>query len=246
MPLSAHYLLVPPQIEADTYYWAVGIDADNFKLYLNQEDALADENAITFTSAGVASTVTVWTLTTIFTLEELTKDTFLDCAIYYNSTAASTITTGTLFNAQSVKMVGNGFGFDAIGNNNQVVFEAHGELTEVSEAYIGFAINTIMEPMPLTISTSNSAKATSLTQPKHIREVRFMFNDTIGGEINGKPIAIDRFNEAHIGEPPIPANGIVRVSPMKGWDDFNNPTYTITHSDPFNIELLGVFYSVEI
>jgi hypothetical protein len=103
-----------------------------------------------------------------------------------------------------------------------------------------------MEPMPLMIATGNNAKTTSLTQPKHIREVRFMFNDTIGGEINGVPIAIKPFDQVPIGEPPMPANGIVRITPMGGWDDFNNPTYTITHSDPFNIELLGVFYSVDI
>jgi hypothetical protein len=235
-----------PQLIVDNYYWAVGIDADNFNVFLDQADALAATNPVTFTSAGTNSNVIGWPLTTIYTLEELTQDTYLDCAIFYDGTPVSTIPTGVLFNAQSVKMVGDGFGFDAIGIDNQVIFEAHGVVTTVSEAYIGFPINTVMQPMPLTIATGNNAKTTSLTKPKHIREVRFMFNDTIGGEINGVPIAISPFNQVPVGEPPIPANGIVLVSPMGGWDDFNNPTYTITHSDPFNIELLGVFYSVDI
>lgn len=237
-----------PQIVASTYYWAVGVDADDFKLFLTQEDALADESEITFTALGASSTVTIWAVAPIFTLEELTKDTFLDCAVYFNNDGvpASTITTGTLFNAQNVKMVGDGFGFDAVGNNNQVAFEAHGQAVAVNEGYIGFPINTIMQPMPISVSTGSSPKMTNLTKPNHIRSVRFWFNQTIGGEINGIPIAIKTFDQAGIGEPPIPANGIVEQMVMKGWDDVNNPTFTITHSDPFNIELLGVFYSVDV
>jgi hypothetical protein len=143
-------------------------------------------------------------------------------------------------------MVGDGFGFDAVGINNQVTFEAHGVVTPVDEGYIGFPINLIIEPMPLIIANGPSAKNTTLTKPKHIRSIRFMFNQTIGGEINGVPIDLTRFNQVQIGEPPIPTNGYIERSPLGAWDDFTVPTYTITHSDPFNIELLGVFYSVEI
>lgn len=237
-----------PQIELDTYYWALGVNANDFKIYLNQEDALNDVNIIEILAQGTSSSVVIWGLTTVYTLEELTENVFLDCAIYVNNNGSpsSTATTGTLFNAQNVKMVGDGFGFDAIGNNNQVAFEAHGVATPVNESYTGFPINMIIEPMPLTLATGNSAKTTSLTKPKHIRSVRFWFNNTIGGEINGVPIAINRFNQTNIGEPPEPANGFVEQMVLKAWDDVANPTYTITHSDPFNIQLLGVFYSVEI
>jgi hypothetical protein len=237
-----------PQVVINQYYWAVGIDANTIAVYLDQADALADVNRIEFSNAGTSSNVIISLLQTIFTLEELTQDTYLDCAVYFNNngTPVDTITTGALFNAQNVKMVGDGFGFEATGINNQVVFEAHGVSTPVNEGYIGFPIITIMEPMPLTISNGNSAKNTTLTKPKHIHNVRFMFNQTIGGTINGVPIALNRFNQANIGEPPIPAMGVFEMSIMKGWDDFNNPSYTIYHDDPFNIELLGVFYSVEI
>ena len=143
-------------------------------------------------------------------------------------------------------MVGDGFGFEAEGIDNEIVFEAHGQPVEVSEAYIGFPINMIIEPMPLTIPEGSSTKSTTLTHPKHIREVRFMFNNTIGGTINGIPIALNRFNQANIGEPPVPARGIFEMSVAKGWDDFNNPTFTIEHDEPFNIELLGVYYTVDI
>ena len=235
-----------PQIAVETYYWAIGTDANDFQVFLTQEDALASVDQVLFSNAGTSSDVVAWPLETIFTMEELTQDTYLDCAVYYNSTATDTISTGALFNAQNIAMVGDGYGFTAVGVNNEVVFEAHGQTVDVSEAYIGFPINTIIEPMPLTLANGPSAKNTTLTKPKHIREVRFMFNTTIGGYINGVPITLEPFDQANIGEPPFPASGIMLFSVLKGWDDFNNPTYTITHSDPFNIILLGVFYSVDI
>lgn len=234
-----------PALNITSYFWAIGITADTFRVYTTQDDAIAGTNALTFTSAGTSSTVTGWPFSQVFTLEELTHETYLDCAVYYTGSPTSTVTTGALFNAQDIKMVGDGYGFEAQGFNNQVTFSAHGSAVTVSEAYIGFPINTIIEPMPLSLSLTGNPKNTTLTKPKHIRTARFMFNDTIGGTINDVPIALEPFSLANIGSPPNPARGIFEVSVAKGWDDFNNPTFTIEHNEPFNIELLGVFYSVE-
>jgi hypothetical protein len=238
-----------PQITLVQYYWAVGTDANNFAVYLDQADALDGVNEVQFTSAGTASDVVPWPLSTVFTMEEMNNDIFIDCAVAYNGSDTDVVMTGALFNAQDVVMWGDGYGFTSPGEmniNNEVEFLAHGSAVGVNQAYIGFAINTIMEPMPLNISSGSSPKQTTLTKPKHIRFVRFMFNNTVGGTINGVPIAIEPFDMADIGEPPIPANGFVELGVMSGWDDFNYPTYTIEHSDPFDIQLLGVYYSVEI
>lgn len=238
-----------PEITTTNYFWAIGTSADDFEVYLNQEDAIEGVNAIEFTSAGTSSNVVPWPLTTIFTLEELTNNTFLDCAVPYNGTPTTTITGIDLFNAQDIKMIGDGFGFSSSAEDNvndEIVFKAHGEEVEVSNAYIGFPINTIIEPMPLTISSGYSAKETTLTRPKRVQWVRFMFNNTIGGTINDVPIVLTRFNQVQIGEPPTPARGIFEMSIFKDWDDFDNPTYTIEHNEPFDIQLLGVFYSVII
>jgi hypothetical protein len=238
-----------PPLTTTNYFWVVGVAPSEFQVYATQDDAIANVNAFVFTNFGSNSQVVPWPLSTIFTLEELTEQVFLDCAIQYSGTPTDTISTGVFFNAQDIKMVGDGFGFDSLGEvniNNQIVFNAHGETVQVSNAYIGFPINTIMEPMPLTISTGPSAKETSLTKPKRVEWVRFMFNNTIGGTINGIPIALEPFDMADIGQPPQPARGIFEMSILKGWDDFNNPTYTIEHNEPFNIQLLGAFYSVEI
>lgn len=232
-----------PALNTTDYFWVIGLTVDTFEVYENQSDATAQINAIEFTSAGVGSNVVPWNLSKIFTLEELNQDVFLDCAFYYNGVATDTVTTGALFNAQDIKMLGDGFGFDAQGNNNQVEFIAHGEPVEVSKAWIGFPIHYKVEPMPLSPPPNQN---TSLTKPNHIRSVRFMFNNTIGGTINDVPITLDRFNEAEIGDPPTPSRGVFEMMIMKGWDDFNLPSFTIEHSDPFNIELIGIFYSVDI
>lgn len=234
-----------PQIALLTYYWVIGVTADTFKVYLSEADALAGTNGITFTSAGTTSNVVPWPLVTTFFLEELTFETHLDCAQHYIGAATDTVTGLSRFNAQDVKMVGDGFGFTAQGKSNEVKFTAHGQAVQVSNAYIGFPIRTIIEPMPLSLAAGPNVKSSTLTEPKHIRFARFMFNNTIGGTINGIPIALKPFDQAGIGEPPAPARGVMEMSIMKGWDDFANPSFTIEHSEPFNIELLGVFYTVE-
>ena len=243
LPLSS------PALNQTSFFWGVGVDVNNFMVYTNVEDAIANTNPITFTSAGINISVVAWPLSTIFTLEELTHDVYLDCAVSYNGVFASTIPTGNLFNAQDVKMIGDGFGFIAeaeTNTNNQINFFAHGSPVEVSSAFIGFPITTIIETMPLSISSGQSSKETTLTKPKHIRFLNFMFHNTIGGEINGVPIAIEPFSLSHIGEPPFPASGLFEISVFKAWDDFNNPSYTIIHDEPFAIELLGAFFTVEL
>lgn len=235
-----------PALNTTSYFWVIGVTVDTFNVYTTQDDALDQTNALDFSDAGLNAKVVPWPLSTIFTLEELTQDVHLDCAVQYGTQQGgptSTIPTGNLFNAQDVKMKGDGYGFETIGFNDEVVFDAHGVPVDVQEAFIGFPIHTIMEPMPL---APPPGPQTTLTKPKHIRSIRFMFNNTIGGTINGIPIALLPFDQNVIGEPPFPARGIFEMNVMSGWDDFNYPSFVIEHSDPFNIELIGVFYSVDI
>lgn len=235
-------------IDTNHYFWAVGIDADTFDVYLTQEDAVAGVNKINFTSAGTSSNVVPWRLTFAFTLEELNEDVKLDCAVRYVGAPLSTVPASPLFNAQDVKMIGDGFGFqsDAEENvNGNIIFKSHGMLAPVSDAYIGFPIKMVIEPMPLAMSMGSSMKETALTRPKHVRDIRLMFNNTIGGTVNGVPIALNKFDMSNIGMPPIPARGIFELGPMSGWDDFNNPVFTIEHDEPFDIQLTGIFYSVD-
>lgn len=234
---------VPPLV-ADEWYWARHADTNDLYIYENQANAIADENALSFNDSGTSATVTVWTLSSTFMIEELTWDTYLDCATYYNGSATDTVSGLSRFNGLEVKMVGDGFGFEAVGNNDEVVFEAHGLPVDVEEAYIGFAIETVIETLPLALGQSTNVS--NLTRPTHIRNANFMLKDTIGGMIDNVPIALTTFNQVIPGDPPEPRSGVFEVSLMKGWDDFTNPSFTITHNEPFNFELLGIFYNVDV
>lgn len=239
-----------PQIVTTRYYWVVGYITDTFFVFENLADALesietgSNVNEIMYSALGTNSNVVPWPNVATFMIEELTWDTYLDCATYYSGAATDAVTGLSRFNAQEVKMVGDGFGFEAEGNNNEVEFEAHGELVEITEAYIGLPIETIIETLPLAVA--ESSKVNSLTRPTHIRNANFMFKDTIGGYIDDVPIALSTFSQIVPDVAPEPMSGVFEFSIMKGWDDFNNPSFTLTHDEPFNFELLGIFYNVDV
>ena len=241
-----------PQIQFNTLYWAVPTDDLDFMLYTSYEDAVLGVYPIQFFSTGINAEVQPYVTTTEFFIEELSFDAKVDCAIEYNGIATSTFPNVPQFNAQNVKIQGktvitqpNGFGFDYMGLNNEVQTIAHGQPVPVVEAQIGFPINVEIEPLPLSIFQGSTKQANLLT-PKHIREVSLMVNDSIGGLVNGVPIAVDNFNEVQIGNPPIPSNGVFEYGIMAGWDDYKQIGLRITHNEPFDFKLIGLFYRVEI
>jgi hypothetical protein len=241
-----------PQIELLTFYWAVGIDANNFKVYLTQEDALASENPILVTNFGVNSTVIPYPLVTNLLIEQLSFDVEVDCAgLYPTATASGAVSTlpSILLNAQQTLMQGDGFGFETIGVNNAVAFKAHGSPVTVSVAQYGFPINVEITPLPISLSMTGNPKSSNLIDPSHMRSATFLFADIVGGTITQDnltfPIAINRFDAANPGEPPVPKTGSFQISVLNAWDDFNKSCFTINHTEPFGMKLTGIFYVVD-
>lgn len=238
-----------PQIVSTTFYWAVGVTADTFKFYLSQEDALAGENAVQITNIGSSAGVIIYNLTTKFYIEQLSFDSYMDCAGLYDSTPVSTISGQTRFNGQTILMNGDGFGFedDVVGGNVQ--FVAHGVATNVSEAQYGFPINVEITPLPLSIAMSGNAKSSNLLDTKHLRFATFLFADTIGGTItqdgNVVPIAMNNLQQANPGDPPVPVTGSFEMSILGGWNDFTYNSFTINHREPYDMKLTGIFYKVD-
>lgn len=242
-----------PQLETSTYYWAVGVDANTFKVYLSQEDALAGENAITFTNFGTSASVVRYPLSTVLLVEQLSFDVEVDCAGIYPtplvSGPTSSISGSVRFNAQEVLMQGDGFGFETIGVGNAVNFEAHGVATQVSVAQYGFPINVEITPLPISLSMTGNPKSSNLLDTKHLRYANFLFADTIGGTITQDnltfPIAMQRLEQANPGEPPVPQTGSFEISVFGGWDDFSKSSFTINHREPFGMKLTGIFYKID-
>ena len=234
-----------PQVELNTFYWAVPTDDLDFMVYLTASDAEAAINPIEFFSTGINSYVTPEELQTYYFIEELSFEAKVDCAYTYTGTPQNTFTGLPRFNAQDVKINGDGYGFDYTGINDSVETIAHGQLVDVSAAQIGFPINVTIEPLPVSVY-QGSPKQSNLLTPKHIREVSLMLSDTIGGYVNDEPIALQNFDDVPIGSPPVPVNGFFEYSIMAGWDDYQEIGLTITHDEPFDFKLIGLFYKVDV
>lgn len=235
----------PQVVTLTSYYWARGIDADNFELYLTQDDSKNAINPITIQAVGVNTDIIFWSLEEKYYIEELNFDSKVDMAARYTGAATSTVSNVAHFNAQEIKIQGDGKGFNGSGLVGNVEIEAHGASVDVSTYQAGFPIRVRIEPLPLSISMGTNIETSNLIKPKHIRNATFNFIDTIGGEVNGTPISVNSFAQVNIGEPPTPMNGSFEYSVMKGWDDFKNPTFVITHDEPFDFKLTGLFYTLE-
>jgi len=242
-----------PQVAVNTVYWAVGVSTTVFKVYKSQADALADENPYVFTSAGTGATITVYPLQTVLLIEQLSFDAEMDCTGFYptpvTSGATAAITGQPRFNAQRVLMQGDGYGFETVGVNDTINFEAHGVATPVTEAQYGFPINVEITPLPLSMSMTGNPKSSNLIETKHLRFATFLFADTIGGTITQDnltfPIAMQNVIQANPGSPPVPQTGAFEIAVFGGWDDFSKSSFTINHTEPFGMKLTGIFYKVD-
>ena len=238
-------LTTSPQVDITDWYWAIPIDANTFNAYESSSDAESAINQVIANLVPANNNVITAPLVTQFFIEELSFASKVDCANFYTNLGSSTLPNCTNFTAQYVKIQGDGYGFDAIGSGGVVNVEAHGVATVVNNVQVGFPINLDIEPLPLSIF-QGSTKQSNLLTPKHIRDVQFMFADTIGGEVNGIPITMQKFDEVPIGSPPLPVNGIFDFALMHGWDDFKEIGIHITHSEPFDFKLIGIFYKVDV
>lgn len=241
-----------PQIELLTVYWCVGIDANNFKVYLSQEDALAGLNPILMTDFGTNSQVISYPLVTYLLIEQLSFDAEMDCTSFYPTATTSGATSSlpsAIVNGQRLLMQGDGFGFETTGVNMTVFFEAHGVPVSVTEAQFGFPINVEITPLPISLSMTGNPKSSNLIDTKHLRFATFLFADTIGGTITQDnltfPIQLQTLNQIQPGLPPSPVTGSFEISVFGGWDDFKKSSFTINHTEPFGMKLTGIFYKVD-
>lgn len=186
-----------------------------------------------------------FTYSTKYFIEELSFDVFTDCSYIYSGAPTSSISGLPRFNGQTVTMLGDGWGFTDEVTNSTVDFVAHGQAVEVEEAVIGFPIETTIQLMPNSIPTGTGAKGSKLVDAQHIRNLTFMFTNTVGGFVDGQPIALKTLGQSNPITPPIPSTGTFKKTLMKGWANFGAPPITITHSEPYDIRLIGVYYKVE-
>ena len=187
-----------------------------------------------------------FTYSTKYYIEELSFDVFTDCSYVYSGAATSSISGLPRFNGQEVSIVGDGYGFtDSEVTSSTVEIEAHGAAVEVVAAKIGFPIEMEIQLLPVSTPSASGYKGSGLVFPQHIRNVTIMFNNTIGGTVDGQPIALQTTDAIAPLTAPTPLTGIFKKSLMKGWNEFLKDPITIASNDPFDIRMIGVYYKIE-
>ena len=235
-----------PQINATTYYYAIGVDMDTFKIYATQADALSNTNVIAITNFGVSSTVIPYILNVILNLEELSYDVNTDCAIVEKGTNLTQATGLSIFNGQTVTVKGDGLTWDSnpvLGGIEQIT--NYGAQGSVSKVEIGFPVKYAIVPLPISIPMNGPLTTGNIAQAKHIRYVDIMFTDTVGGKVNNQNIALNYLNN-QVFQPPIGQTGIMEVSLLAGWNQFKSPPFVITQEQPYDFNLIGLFYRIEV
>lgn len=191
-------------------------------------------------------TTAPFTYSTKYYIEELSFDVFTDCSHVYSGAATSSISGLPMFNGREVSIVGDGYGFtDSEVTGSTVEIEAHGIAVEVTEAKIGFPVEMEIELLPVSTPSAVGYKGSSLVFPQHVRNITLMFNNTIGGTVDGQPISLQTTDSVAPLSAPVPQNGIFKKTLMKGWNEFLRDPITIASNDPFDIRLIGAYYKIE-
>lgn len=241
-----------PKIKRATYYYVRQVDniPGIFRVYKTEDDARDNINAIKINDAGTDALISTFLPQKRLIIEELGNDVRTDCTI--KATVFSNIVASPdlhLLNAQVTWCKVNGSTYDQNGIiDGFMSLTAMGNFVDDSsleDAIVGLPIECIIEPMPISISMTSSIQSSNLALPQHIRSASLLFDETVGGKINGKNIALAYFT-SYFDTPPTPRFGKMDVSIMRGWDAFRTPPLIIVHNEPYNFNLLGIFYKVEI
>ena len=235
-----------PQINTTTYYYVIGIDANDFVTYVSQADALAGTNPIAITNFGASSTVIPYTLSKVLNLEELSYTVNTDCAIVQKGTNLTQATGLSIFDGQTMTVKGDGLTWDSnpvLGGVEQIT--NYGSQGSVSQVEVGFPVKYAVVPLPVSIPMNGPLTTGNIAQAKHIRYVDIMFTDTIGGKVNNQNIALNYLNN-QVFQPPVGQTGIMEVSLLAAWNQFKSPPFTITQEQPYDFNLIGLFYRIEV
>lgn len=226
-----------PQIDTTQYWFALAIDINQFAVFTNVEDATADTNRVTFSSAGVNSNVIYWQPTSKIYLEELSFDVRTDCS--YQVTQAPSFTVGNLnaLNGQVVRVVADGYVLTPkTVVNNQITMEI-----AASNINVGLQFIARVSPLPVSIPGVMGV----LYSPSHVRSLYIAYVDSIGMTIQGSTIPVQTMQQFTVGEVPVPQTGVWQNNPMEGWDNFSYD-FDIIQENPLPMTVTALSYKLEI
>ncbi len=229
-----------PQIVTGQYYWAVALDANTFKVYASESDAISSSNVFAIASAGTSSDIVPYFFETRFYIEELDYGLLSDSAYQNNAVNASTVAGLTWLEGETVGILADGY----ILPDQTVVGGTINLGATYQNVEIGLPFYTQITPLPVNIGL---ATGPNLYIPKHIRTFYVHFYNSYGGTINGWPLVYPVLGNVMLDTPPVPFTGILNFSPMTGWDLFDATDQIIVEqSDLLPLNILAFGYIVEV
>lgn len=224
-----------PAINTNTYYWAVPTDANNFKLYANQNDATLGQNAFQILNAGVASTLIYWPIQQRYYIEEINFNVYTDST--KTQIVGGTVVNGLAhLNGEIVQVVADGY----VVLNLTVV---NGQITlpnAANEVTVGRAFQSTVTFLPINVLLGDG---NTLYKPKHSRAFYVNYYNSFGFQIQGRDIPMFEWNNFPINEPPTPQSGVYNYTLMEGWDP--RVPISITQNLPLPMTILGISYTLE-
>lgn len=231
-----------PQITTDSYYFAVGVDSDSFRIFSTyaQAQAAIDDltlaNPIVIMSAGTNSNVVYWPLKAHIYLEELDFDSYTDCTFDYTFNSAQSSVTGLdALNGQVVQVKGDGY----VLTPQTVVNGAITLSNPSSVVKVGLQFIPKVTPLPVAIP----GQMGGIYNPQHVKALYIAYVDSIGMQIERNNIPIRTMQQFNVGEIPVPATGIFQYTPMGGWDA--TVEFDITQPNPLPMTITGLSYRLE-
>lgn len=228
-----------PEINTTEYWFARGLTANTFAVYVSLEDAQNDENRVAISALGVNSNVVPYTVTLKLALEEVDFSQKIDCLKTQTFDPATTTITGlSHLEGQVVQIVADGFVIP-----EQVVVDGQITLSvEAEEVSVGLKYITKLTPLPPSLPQVPGA----LFKPRHVRNLYISYHDSVGFEIQGFGVPTQRVNEFAFGEPVVPATGTYEYTLMEGWDGVDGHSIEVTQPNPLPMTILALSYILEV
>ncbi len=236
---------------------------DNFVYYLNQTDNTITSFQFAFeyklaalTPIIFQSNVNLIDITTInnevyvlkyystssrFALEKFTDSVKIDAARTASMASDGTITGLDDLNGYTVQVVyqNQDFGEYLVSGGQVTVDNPSGVSGTVT---VGLLFNVIITPMYIF--------AGSMAAPfyKNITQIYVDYYNSIDFSINGTLVPYQNFTDIQDGLPLQPQTDTAIIDAVSGWNRFGdmNEILTITQSSPFDLQILGIGYQVDV
>lgn len=175
-------------------------------------------------------------------IEELSFDVQTDAATVVSLPAPNMTVTGLSYlEGQTVNVKADGYLLaDEVVTGGQITTDYAGTNYEIGLNYV-----SQITPLPIAIPQVFGA----LYNPKHVKCMYLRYYQTIGATVLNGPILIETLNQVVLGAVPQPKDGVAKVTPMQGWEDFDvteASDINIMQSNPLPMTILGLSYILEV